>query len=209
MNLIFTIFALLALTSCGCFNIGKEIVLVDIVDVESISRVIVEYSTELEHTRHLTLKDSYVEYENHMLKNIRIEYQSQDVLEMREARAVIVDVVENFLVQLNGIPDLQEEIGRTLTANDLQIFIDYNSYHTRYVNPDYVAFVYMYNGFTSIYAGTVRNHLSNNWHVRHESYQESLAVDTFYREGYDIYNERRPGFKESSLGAEQYIPYDR
>ena len=115
MLLLMIILMPMSFSSCGCFTGSTWYGTGDWVqkiDAPEIVHVIQNYLAYLRHEKHLRLEDSGVYY-NDYINAIRMEFICMDLLEVREARMLLVDLVEGLLVEMNKNP--------VLTPNSLPI----------------------------------------------------------------------------------------
>jgi len=176
------------------------------IDSEEPARVMLTYATKLFHEKHLFLEDSKVYY-NYTIHSFRIELSTQAILELREARELLVDVVEGFLERINENRIISGELShRPFTANDLDVYIDFQSYHGLYVDQRYVGWVALCQGTTFIYAFDVKNNQINFWHDRIEPYYKSRDFVKFERIAEAAYRIAHTPPGPRALEAEQYIP---
>lgn len=97
---------LLFTTSCCCwYNYFGEGEWVQKIDGSEVTHAIQQYTTYLRHVKRLRLEDSGVFYHD-SIHTLRLEFVSMDVMELCEARELLVDVVEGLLFDLNRNPIL-------------------------------------------------------------------------------------------------------
>lgn len=175
---------------------------------EEVMRVVLDYANDLKHDKHLNLEDSTVYYGNYgnYIEKIRLKFVTQNILEMCEARELLVDVAEGYLDRLNEDPVLGPLIASyPILAENLEIYICFESYLVRYVDKRYIAWVVLEEGLAYYYAGTITNEFdiwdrdSENWHQRVEPYSKSVQIVAINREAEKMYQERHP--KPGSLFA--------
>ncbi len=186
------------------------------IDNEEVMRVVLDFANDLKHDRHLRLEDSTVYYGNYgnYIEKVRLKFITQNILELCEARELLVDVGEGFLDRLNEDPCVGPLIaGYPVGPENLEIFICFESYFLRYVDKRYIAWAVLQDGLSFFYAGTITNEFeiwdrdSENWHQRVEPYSKSVQMVGINREAERMYQERHP--KPSSLFAGDRILDDQ
>ena len=132
----FLITILLFINLTGCHP-HKGFVPMPGIDNEMVMRVILPYAIQLQHDKKLTLEDSSATYggQGNFIRKIRLHFISQSILELREARDLLVDVVDGFVDALNFDPVLGPLIASyPISSDDLEICIKFESYHGLYVD---------------------------------------------------------------------------
>ncbi len=181
------------------------------VDSEELVYVIQKYLAYLRHEKHLRLEDSRVYY-NDYVNTIRMEFTCQDVLEVREARMLLVDLVEGLLAELNQNPILGTEfIVYPLSPRQLEIYIDMESYYGVYTDPYYVGWIKLEKDTAYYYAFDQKEDELNYWDFRTEPYAKSRefviqerSAESLFRETVEI-EENTP----DPLEKEQYRPVNK
>lgn len=182
--------------------------------VEKISAVEIVHSIQhflpyLRFEKHLRLEDSKVWY-NDKVNTIHMEFTSQDVLEIREARMLLVDLVEGLLAELNRNPIIAPEfIQYPLNPDNLEIYIDFESFHGDFVDPFYVGWLKLEGGVTTFYAFDVKIDGTNIWNFRIEPYFKSRELTVFERESEDLFEEAVDSTRLHKLKKEQYVPEEK
>lgn len=158
------------------------------VDVEPISRAIINYAVKLKHEKGLRFEDSQVFYGD-FVEGIRIIFSTQAILELKETRQLIVDVMEELLRIFNENPAIasQLECGE-ISANQIDLYISFESYFVEYVDQEYMAWAFVHDGITRFYSGTIKYPYNDYWHARTEPYYKSLEFVTFEREAESSYD---------------------
>lgn len=200
-------FVLILMVSCLCpESMYDDRVLVQW-PTEPISQMVIDFSTELEHDRHLRFENSYIAQDSETgITKLRLEYSSQDILEVRDARMLLVDVAEGFLSRINNSPDVGMWMKPSpFTADQLEIYIDFQSFYDAYVDPFFVGWVVLENGMAYYYAYNVRITKFDFWHSRIEPYAKSRSYVEFERQAEESYQEmhRKP---RSSLSDDRLLP---
>jgi hypothetical protein len=177
-------------------------------DIPEIVHVLQNYFAYLRYEKHLLLDDAKVYYDS-TINTVRLEFLSQDILEVREARMLLVDVVEGLLAELNRNPIIAPEfITYPLTAKQLEIYIDFESYYGFRVDPYYIGWIKLEGGTAYYYAFDLKFSGLNEWNSREESYDKSRELVIFERESEQLFeqvidiDDNTPDYLEK----EQYRP---
>lgn len=178
-----------------------------LIDGSEITHAIQHYLAYLRHEKHLRLEDSGVYY-NHTINTVRMEFISQDVLEVREARMLLVDVVEGLLAELNKNSILAPQfIQFPLAPENLEIYINFESFHGLYVDPYYVGWMKLEHGTSFFYAFDLKVTNLNFWDFRIEPYFKSREFVIYEREAEKIFKEAvELANPPPLLTKERYIP---
>ncbi|CDZ79749.1 hypothetical protein BN1013_00245 [Candidatus Rubidus massiliensis] len=165
--------------------------------VQEATRIMITYAEKIRKPMRFHLEHSYV-YHDEIARKIdgfRMEFISQDIVEVREAREALVDLVEGFLEDVNSDPILAKNLPRPITPSDLEIYINYESYWTLYGDPLYVGWTLLQDGTAFYYAGDIKNRRIDYWHSRVEPYYKSYQTVAFSREAKntEAFNNRQEG----------------
>lgn len=181
-------------------------ILVD-VDMEDISEVVLTFAYELKEEKHLHLEQSFAVYDKHINK-IRLQFISQDLLEMDQARRLLVDVVEGLLERLNYnyaiSQTMRNELGPVAFGPEhLEISINFESYYGLYDDPFFVGWVVLDKGTAYYYAFDIYECSADRWHSRIEPYFKSRSFVKIERKAeYDYKAKHHP--KSSAFDQERY-----
>lgn len=179
------------------------------IDEVEIVHALQHYFAYLRHEKHLRLEDASVWY-NNSVNSVRLEFISQDVLEVREARFLLVDLVEGLLAELNRNPVIAPSlVTYPLTPDHLEIYINFESYHGVYVDPYYVGYIKLENGQATYDAFDIKTLGRNNWDFRTEPYEKSREYTVFEREAEKLFKETVDMQRLHKLTKEQYTPEDK
>lgn len=173
-------------------------------DSEDISELIWDWAVNVQHEKKLFLDDAQIITGPDQTK-LRFQFHSQSILEMCEARHLLVDIAEALLDRVN-IGFIGERLRpQPFTADQLEIYIDFQSYYVRFVDPFYIGWVVLENGWAFYYAATVKDedHLCQ-WEVRREPYFKSRSFSYLQRESEKNYELLHPT-PQSALSDEWYI----
>lgn len=207
MRWIFPLLAAIFSSCCCSYNPYDLPVIVQKVDVGSFSEVIIPYATELGHTHRLRFEDSKVYYDD-FVERYRVIWSTQQILELCEARDLLVTVVEGLLERMNNNSQVIASFDHyPITADDLEIYFFYESYYIEYVDPTYMAFVSLHDGTVRFINGLIKNPRKDFWDIRTETYEESYRFATLTRASEKAYaEEHAPKKRRSSVFSNYYEP---
>lgn len=149
-------------------------------NTEDLSALVWDYTIELEHEKRLRLENSYVVSGNGY-SAFRMQFSSQDLLEVGPARKLLVDVVEGFLNKLNADPVAYEMLPYPFDADHMEVYIDFQSFHGEFVDPYFVGWAVLEHGMAYYYAFDLKNRKKDFWHSRIEPYEKSRSYVEFER----------------------------
>ncbi len=176
------------------------------IDGSEATHAIQHYVTYLRHAKRLRLEDSGVYYHD-SIHTVRMEFVSMDVMELCEARELIVDVVEGLLLELNKNPILAPQfLNYPLTAADLEIYIRFESFEIQFVDDYYMAWLSLEGDLVKFYAGTINQQGENIWDYRVEPYFKSREIVLYGRESEELFKMNVDMEYPSCLTKEQYCP---
>lgn len=149
------------------------------IDSEELSRIVINFSTKMKVYKHLELEDSWASYDDYVTK-LCLRYTSQRLLTVYDARLLMVELVEDLLNRLNNNQIISFELDHfPFTANDLDVRIDFESFHGRYIDEQYVGLVWLQAGCVDFYAFDRKDRSLNgiDWdHHRFEPYSKSKEL---------------------------------
>lgn len=177
---------------------------------EDLTKIVYEFTTALRHERRLILEESYVAMgpeETHL----RLEFISQDLLEVREARYLLVDIVEGLLEWINHDEVAQKLRPYPFTADQLEIYVDFQCFYGLYVDPNYVGWMVLEKGTSFFYAFSVKDwdkdFLDRDfWNKRIEPYAKSRSFAMAEREAESKYRVYHPLHHRQALRGLLYTP---
>lgn len=201
-------FLLLATFICSCQRkVITEGPPVQMIDTEAMSELVIRYSAILKDDKHLNLEDSRVAYDT-SIQQISLEYSTQSLLTVYDARLLIVEVVEGFLELLNDDPRLQSTlIMYPFTSDNMCVKINCTSFYGLYLDPLYVGAIWLYKGCTYIYAFDRKNNDIDWDHHRFEPYFKSRELALIKKQ----VDDERAALKRSKEGKvaipdQRYMP---
>lgn len=174
-------------------------------NTDDVAQLIWSYATELKYEKRLRLEHSCV-IAGEDYSKIRIQFSSQDILELCEARQLLVDVVEGLLARVNESDVGLELEPYPLSADYLEIYIDFQSFYGEYLDPFYIGWVALEDGFSYFYAFDLKNKKLDTWSTHYEPYFQSRSFALFQRAAEEQYKQAHPKNKPSVLSRERYHP---
>ncbi len=188
------------------------------IDTNELVHVVQQYVAYLKYVKHLRLEDCKVYYID-SVNTIHMEFLSQDLLEVGEARMLMVDLVEGLLAALNQDPILGPQfITYPLTPRQLEIFVDFESFDGIYDDPYYVGWMEMEQETATYYAFNLKytgwdygSQLYGGldyWNYRTEPYTKSREIVIHEREGENMFKQvfETEQNTPNPLTKEQYRP---
>jgi hypothetical protein len=164
------------------------------IDSEELSRIIINFSTKMKIDKHLELEDSWAAYDDYILK-LCLNYSSQRLLTVYDARLLMVELVEELLYRLNNNMIISFELDHfPFTARDLDVKINFESFYGRYVDELYVGMAWLQAGCVHFYAFDRKDPTYNgiDWdHHRFEPYSKSRELALIKRQADLPYIEER------------------
>lgn len=182
------------------------------IDSEQMSRIVINFSTKMKIDKHLELEDSWVSYCDDGINKICLQYSSQRLLTLYDARLLMVEVVEEFLSRLNNNMIVSFELDHfPFTASDLDVRINFESYYGYYIDQLYIGLAWLQSGCVHFYAFDRKDPslLGIDWdHHRFEPYTKSRELALIKREADLPYIEERENPNPPKLPSDNY-GYDR
>lgn len=201
---------LLSLTSCNLFysvmpapSAPKPHISIH---TEEVTSIVQQFAVEAKYENHLRLEHANTCYSDNGITTIQVQFTSQDLLEMCAARELIVDLTENLLAKLNQNSTLGQEFADfPFRPGNLEIYIYFDSYFGKYVDPLYITWICMEDAEVAYYTFELQRHNNSCWHARRESYATSREIVVYEREAERRYEEMHPG-PLSIFGMERFLP---
>lgn len=198
----FLIAILMTISLTGCRSQYEDVPLQGL-NNEMIMQVVLPYAITLQHDKKLRFEDSSVTYggQGAYIEKMRLVFTSQSILELREARGLLVDVVEGLLDNLNNDPILA---GYPLSSENLEICIKFESFLGFYVDPLYIHWMMLQDNNSFFYAFDITNEFSRKpllsaydaqsecWHERVEPFYMSSQIVAIERAAEIGYKEMHP-----------------
>lgn len=215
MRWVIALLGTLIFTGCGCcgkffcgFGGKVETLHVDCpytLDIqEEVSRAVIDYSTRMRYEKHIRFEDSTTYFhippppppyiaeppKPPVIDLIKVIYSSQAILELEEGRAFFVDVVEGLLQELNKSAAIKSRMENgSVSADDLEIYISFESFYMEYVDPTDVVWIVLKKGIVTMYMGSIKDVTRNKdfWDQRIEPYYKSKQFVMLEREADVMY----------------------
>lgn len=172
------------LTSCQTKIVGEG-PWVKKIDSDELSSIIINFSVKMKIDKHLELEDSWATYEDYIMR-VCLQYSSQRLLTVYDARLLMVEVVEELLYRLNNNTVISFELDHfPFTADDLDIKINFESYYGRYIDELYIGLAWLQAGCVHFYAFDRKDPSLNgiDWdHDRFEPYTKSRELALIKRQ---------------------------
>lgn len=152
------------------------------VDYEDTTRNILRYCLALKRSHRLELKNSRIMYDE-FLNKVWLEFETQVMIKVPEAREMLVDVVEGLLDVLNNDPYLASESEDfVFTYENVDIDIRFGSFYSRYIDPTEMGMIVLQDGLCYYQAYDVIIADSPCFHEQVESYPKSKLIAEAQRE---------------------------
>lgn len=183
------------------------------IDSDELSRIVINFGTKMKIDKHLELEDSFASYDDAIFK-ICLQFTSQRLLTVYDARLLMVEVVEELLYRLNNNTIISFELDHfPFTASDLDVKISFESFYGRYVDELYIGMAWLQGGCVHFYAFDRKDASYNgiDWdHHRFEPYSKSRQLALIKRQADLPYIEQIPNpnpVRKSSSSAfnDRYI----
>lgn len=176
------------------------------VHVDQVTGIIQELTAELKHARDLHLEQANTYYNEEGIHTIQLKFYSQAIVELCQARMLIVDLVETFLAKLNEDPYLAPEfVDGGFFPHNLEIYINFTSYYNKYVDPYYTKWIFMENGKIVFYTADVDDNDKSCWHTKRESFYTSRDIVYYQRQGEETYRFTHEPLR-SIFGSKRFFP---
>lgn len=177
------------------------------IDSWELSKLVINYSTQMKVENHLDLEDSYAAYEDNV-KKIVLRYSSQRLLTLYEARLMIVELVDGFLERLNYNSFVSSDLDHfPFTPDDLDVRINFESYYGKYCDEQYIGIIWLQDGCVYYYAFD-RKDLKVDWdHDRLEPYTKSRELALIKKEADAPFVEEKVAQEaQASGGFKEFTP---
>lgn len=176
------------------------------VHAEEITAIVQDYSVELRNQKRLHLEHARTYYNERGIHTIQLMYSSQDIIELCQARKLIIDVTEGMLDQLNSNPLLIPEfVDQAFYPPNMEIYINFESYFIRYIDPYYIKWICLEDGIIKFYTGDVNDNDKRGWHYKREAYDTSRNIVFYQRLAEDKYKAMHEPDREI-FGDKRYYP---
>jgi hypothetical protein len=177
---------------------------IPVIHCEEVTSVVQELAVEMKYNKGLFLEDSKVYFEDG-INTIQIEFSSQNLLTLCESRELIVDVVETLLTKLNQNIILGPEFANfPFTADNLEMYITFESYLGRYIDPFYTAWIGLEDGKVYFYTFELKDNTKSCWSSRTEVYAKSREIVVYERQAEQKYRDNNRS-KRDIFGGRRYF----
>lgn len=147
-----------------------------VVDNEEMTRVVLTYAAELKKKYKLKFHDGRMYYADDIYK-LRLDFTTQQILELCPARHLLVDIVEGYLSRINENAILKGQISnRPFTAMNLEVHVTFTSFYIRFVDPMYIQWIILEDGTSYFFNAELGERTSDYWHKRIEPYNKTLQI---------------------------------
>ncbi|CRX38750.1 hypothetical protein [Estrella lausannensis] len=154
----------------------------DRVDNEEMTKIVLTYARDLKKQYKLKLHDSRMYYNDSIYK-LRLDFTSQQISDLCEARFVLVDIVEGYLKRINENSILRGQIAnRPFSANNIEVHVTFTSFYVKLDDPMYVQSMILEDGTAFFFNAELGQRTSEYWHKRIEPYSKTLQIVNIERE---------------------------
>jgi len=176
-----------------------------VINSAELTAIIQNYTTELKYNKRLHLEHANTFYDDG-INTIQLQFITQDIIEMCEARELIVDLAEGFLAELNQNPILGPEfVTYPLRPSNLEVYITFECWYGKFCDPHYIGWIGLEDAQVTYYEFDLGDHIKDCWHSRHESYATSREIVVYQREAEKRYNEEH--LKNVNIfGPDRFFP---
>lgn len=153
---------------------------VDTVDVPAVSRLMAFYAADMYDKHRLELEDSCVLRDENAIYRFNISFSSQRLLNLCDVRLLLVQVVDDFIDRVNNHAVLSFQLDSfPLTANNVDLNINFESFFGLYVDPLYIGKAQLWDSGSYFYAFNNKN-LNADWSsYKYELYTKSRELALF------------------------------
>lgn len=155
-----------------------------IVEDEEITRIVLAYERDLKAKYKLKLYDSRIYYSDEVgVYKLRLDFTTMQIVELCEARFMLVDIVEGYLSRINNNILLRGDLShRPFSPMNLEVHVTFESFYVIDVDPMYIGFIIMEEGTSFFYNAELDNRISEYWHKRIEPYSKTLQIVNIERQ---------------------------
>lgn len=207
------IFVVIFLSGCSCLYRGPlhkehcpratDQQLAEI-NYAAVTDIVFRYAAMLKRDNHLTLCNSFVRIDEKVNK-IHLEFSTLDLLELQEARGLLVDVVEGLLYRVNNSPDVSCSLShRPFEPEDLEIIFRFESFYGLFLDRNYMGRINMRRGEVTYSSFKLYDTMHDPWDCKRESYALSRQLVGIDRSVYLPYLERHESSEHSAAPIEHF-----
>lgn len=192
-------------SGCGSGDGSASPTTIEVINSTQATSIVQDFAVEAQHKHRLLMKQAKTYYDGG-IHAIQLEFGSQELIEMCEARELIVDMVETLLGKLNQDPLLAKDVANyPFRPSNLEIYITFESFFGKYVDPYYIRWICMEDGEVDYYLFDLNDNTKNKWHSRHETYATSREIVVYQLEAERKYSELYEQ-KVNVFGKQRYYP---
>lgn len=185
-------FGFLVLTSCS----PRIAVTSQRLDTEEMTWLVQRAAVKFKHECFLRHEHSRALFDSNGFVRLGFQFSTQDILEVDEARGLLVDFVEFVLGEINRDPLLCGQLSAyPFTADNLDIIILCESFLPEYVDPFYIGCIKLKHGYSYFYAADEKDRNLYSWHSRVEPYvksREFIMLERAAEKEYQKENTKHP-----------------
>jgi hypothetical protein len=192
-KLLSLVLVLFALTHCASPRYEVEM---KELNTEEIVWLVQRVAVKFKHECFLRHEHSRTLYDASGFTRIGMQFSTQDILEVDDARGLLVDFVEFLLGEINRDPLLCGQLAAyPFTADRLDIIILCESFLPEYIDPYYVGCIKLKHGYSYFYAADEKDETIYSWHSRVEPYEKSRELIMLERAAEREYRQAHPDKK--------------
>ncbi|MBS4166017.1 Uncharacterized protein NEOC65_001094 [Neochlamydia sp. AcF65] len=163
---------------------------------DAFTRAAIRQATRLAHQHRWYLDDAWAYYNStDSVHRLCLNFRTQNILELYQARAQLVDVVEELLQNLKSNPQTSSRLAPNFSAGNLLIRVDFQSFWGIYGDPKYVGWMALENGMVYYYDFDVKDKQNDQWCNRIETYNKSKEIALIEKEAEKEYKDSLPAPK--------------
>ncbi len=148
-------------------------------DIPALEEIVVTYSDEMERYNRLFLSDSRAYYD-HYVEKVCMKFRTEAIMDVLEARDLIVHVVEGFLARVNEDPWVSTDLYNfPFTADNLHVEIEFDSFYGKYVDTREIGQVHLKEGIVYYYANDAMDRDTVFFHKRQEPYEKAYRFSKY------------------------------
>ena len=176
------------------------------VHAEEVTSIVQEYAVELKNLKRVHLEHAYTYYNDEGIHTVQLQFISQDIIDLCQARKLIIDIAEGTLGQLNSNPCLIPEFtNQAFYPYNLEIYINFESDFIKYIDPFYIKWIVMEDSKILYYTADVDDNDKMGWHYKKEAYDTSKNIVLYHRLAEDKYKAAHEPSR-SVFGDKRYYP---
>lgn len=176
------------------------------VHAEAVTAIVQEYANELRHLKRVHLEHAYTYYNEAGIHTVQMQFISQDIIDLCQARRLIVDISEGVLGEINSNPTLAPElVNLGFYPSNLEIYINFESFFIKYIDPFYIKWIVMEDSKILFYTADVNDNDKNGWHYKREAYDTSKNIVLYQRMAEDKYKAEHEA-SHAIFGDKRYYP---